>query len=167
MAEPLDQLHDRTGEFVAPVELVSASAEQVIVSATTPANCARCAAGAGCGQAQFRVLPFSDRKTMTLSRSAVTQTGLLAGEKLLVVMSAKSVLLCSLLLYGLPLLGLVFGALLGQFAVDNFSPAGSMGEDFANGIPAVSAAAGLGLALFGVRKMPLQQYSQVRVDREQ
>lgn len=152
--------------FIAPVELVSMSAEQVVVAASTPANCARCAAGAGCGQAQFKLLPFVGRNTMTLSRSAVTETDLTAGEKLLVVMSAKSVLFCSLLLYGLPLLGLVFGALLGQFAVESFISAGSVGETFADGIPAVSAAAGLGLALLGVRKMSLQQYSQVRLDRE-
>lgn len=71
--------------------------------------CARCAAGRGCGAGVFSAATGKRRVSANLSAGSAVQ----AGDVVAISMSRKSVLAAASIVYGYPLAGAAFGAMLG------------------------------------------------------
>lgn len=101
--------------------------EQVVVTSTTPdgawvegvqqSACGSCSAKAGCGQHTMSQL--GKKVTLWLpfdsaSERGLTEGHLKVGQQVVVGLPEGAILRSTLVLYGMPLLALVFGAILGQ-----------------------------------------------------
>ncbi|HEX7046931.1 MAG TPA: SoxR reducing system RseC family protein [Gammaproteobacteria bacterium] len=80
------------------------------VQCESQAGCARCAAGEGCGAGLFAKLLRGRLQELPVSLPA-SMAGLAAGDQLLLGLSVTAVQSASFLLYGLPLAGLLIGAI--------------------------------------------------------
>ncbi|NNF16027.1 MAG: SoxR reducing system RseC family protein [Gammaproteobacteria bacterium] len=85
--------------------------DQITLESSRPANCARCAAGQGCGGGIFARLVASQKSQITVSagRNHTWQPG----QQVRLQLPANAVLKAAALVYILPLAGLMLGAALG------------------------------------------------------
>jgi sigma-E factor negative regulatory protein RseC len=108
--------------------------------ACRPAACRACDEGRGCGAGVFAGLLSRAPSRVVLPRT----NGLNPGDRVIIGLDERRLLTASVRLYGCPLAGLLVGALLGALA-----------GGAANDIAVLSGAlAGLGLALWFVRRVP-------------
>lgn len=84
------------------------------VHCESQAGCARCAAGEGCGGGVFARLLRGRLQELPLALPGPMADQVAAGDWVLVGLSTRAVQAASMLLYGLPLLGLVVGASAGD-----------------------------------------------------
>lgn len=81
------------------------------VQCESQAGCARCAAGEGCGGGLFAKLLRNRLQELPVVLPAARERDPVAGERLLIGLSTSAVQSASMLMYGLPLAGLLFGAI--------------------------------------------------------
>lgn len=111
------------------------------VSCESQAGCARCAAGQGCGGGIFSKLLRGRLEELPVP----TDLALAPGDFVLIGLAQSAVQNASLLLYGLPLAGVILGAL-GGWLLGASDPATFLGL-------AAGFAAGLLLARRGARRL--------------
>lgn len=90
------------------------SADTAWVQCESQSGCARCAAGEGCGGGLFARLLRGRLQELPVALPPALAGRLLDGEHVLIGLSARAVQSASLLLYGLPLAGLLAGAVAGE-----------------------------------------------------
>ena len=89
------------------------------VRCESQAGCARCAAGEGCGAGLFARLLGGRLQELPVRLSASAAREPVPGEWVLIGLSTSAVQNASFLMYGLPLVGLLVGAVLGSIAREN------------------------------------------------
>jgi sigma-E factor negative regulatory protein RseC len=105
------QAPEVTGRVTALVE--GAETLEADVAVATSAACARCRAGRGCGAG----LPGVSSAERTLRVAVPDGISLVVGDPVTLCISGPSLLAAAGIAYGLPLAGLLSGALLGQALV--------------------------------------------------
>ena len=89
------------------------------VQCESQAGCARCAAGQGCGGGLFAKLLRGRLQELPVVLPHGRERDPLAGEWLLIGLSTSAVQSASMLMYGLPLAGLLLGAVAGSALLAN------------------------------------------------
>ena len=89
------------------------------VHCESQAGCARCAAGQGCGGGIFAKLLRGRLQELPVVLPASRERDPVAGEWLLIGLSTSAVQHASLLMYGLPLAGLMLGSIAGSLFLAN------------------------------------------------
>lgn len=117
------------------------------VQCESQAGCARCAAGEGCGAGLFARLLRGRLQELPVRLSASAAREPVPGEWVLIGLSTSAVQNASFLMYGLPLVGLLVGAVSGSIALGSMGLVSlALGNDLAALLGAVIGLVG-GLAL--------------------
>lgn len=98
------------GMIIERARVLRVSANTAWVHCESQSGCARCEAGEGCGGGLFSKLLRGRLQALPVALPGALAGGLGSGDRVLVGLSARAVQTASLLLYGLPLAGLLAGA---------------------------------------------------------
>lgn len=90
-------------------EVVAVHPDRIELAARDVSTCGRCAARSGCGHGLLDTLGRARRRTFSLPRSSVPGE-VVVGEELLVGVPEGAIVRAAAAVYGLPLAGLVVGA---------------------------------------------------------
>ena len=132
-------MHTFTGDVIQErARILRIEGDTAWVQCESQAGCVRCAAGEGCGAGLFARLLRGRLQELPVTLPEPLITQLANGDWLLLGLSVSAVQTASFLLYGLPLAGLLVGAVAASFIVPG---------DVAAFIGAAAGlAAGLGIA---------------------